>query len=202
MAEEAPSSEILFCTVHPTVATNLRCNKCGRPMCVKCAKRTPVGYRCRECVRGQQQIFYTAQPLDLVLQGASSLILGAIGAAIVSFIGGNLGFIGWFIAFGGASIAGALIADIAHRVASRRRGRYSWLIVAGGIVVGSLGVAVVPTLFYAVLYARVLAANPEAVGQGLGGLGFLGLMGFANIGWWIYVVVATSAAIGRLRLGK
>ncbi len=202
MAEEAPSSETLFCTVHPTIETSLRCNKCGRPMCVKCAKRTPVGYRCKECVRGQQQIFYTAQPFDLVLQGVSSLILGAVGAVLVGFIGGSLGFIGWFIAFVGASAAGALIADVAHRVASRRRGHYSWLVVAAGIVAGSVAVAIIPILLYAMMYAPIIAANPEATGQGLGGLGFMGLMGFANIGWWIYVVVATGAAISRLRLGK
>ncbi len=67
MAEaETPAvdSGVLYCTVHPNVETALRCNRCGRPMCNRCAVRTPVGYRCRECVRGQQQVFYTAQTLD------------------------------------------------------------------------------------------------------------------------------------------
>jgi hypothetical protein len=201
MAEEAPSSEKLFCTVHPTVETSLRCNKCGRPMCVKCAKRTPVGYRCKECVRGQQQVFYNAQPIDLVLQGASSLVLGAIGAVLVGFIGGSLGFIGWFIAFVGASAAGALIADVAHRVAGRRRGRYSWLVVAAGIVAGSLAAALIPALATAFILIQATRSAPEVGTQSPGGLLFA-LAGLGSIGWWIYVVVATGAAISRLRFGK
>src|SRR5688572_1451926 len=39
-----------FCAIHTSVETTLRCNKCGRYMCVKCAVRTPVGYRCKQCV--------------------------------------------------------------------------------------------------------------------------------------------------------
>ena len=36
-ADEHDEEEILYCTVHPTVQTTLRCNRCGRPMCTKCA---------------------------------------------------------------------------------------------------------------------------------------------------------------------
>jgi hypothetical protein len=199
---EAPSAntERLFCTVHPTVETTLRCNKCGRPMCVKCARRTPVGYRCRECVRGQQQVFYTAHSLDLVLQGIVSLILGSIGAVLVGLIGGSLGIIGWLIAFGGGSAAGALIADVAHRVAGRRRGRYSWLVVAGGIVIGSVAVALIPMLAGLLFYMQALRAAPEAAQSPWQYL--LAFGGLGSIGWWIYMIMATAAAIGRLRLGK
>ena len=35
-----------YCANHPTVETTLRCNKCGKPICAKCAIRTPTGYRC------------------------------------------------------------------------------------------------------------------------------------------------------------
>ncbi|MBN1428889.1 MAG: hypothetical protein JXB07_10935 [Anaerolineae bacterium] len=201
MAEE-PSGDTLFCTVHPTVETTLRCNKCNRPMCIKCARRTPVGYRCKECVRGQQQIFYNAQPLDLVLQGISSLVLGTIGAILVNMIG-SLGFFGWIIAFMGSSAAGALIANIAHRVAGKRRARYSWLVVAAGIVLGAVVVAIVPILLYSIVYIQAIAGtDPELMADSLGGLGLMGLMGFANIGWWIYVIVATGAAISSLRMGR
>lgn len=135
--------EVLYCTVHPTVATSLRCNKCGRPMCTKCAVRTPVGYRCRECVRGQQQIFYNAKATDPVVQGVVSVILGAIGAGLMGFLG--FGFFGFLIAFWAGSAAGALIADVAHRLVGKRRGRYSWLVVAGGLVLG--GLLVLPFTF-------------------------------------------------------
>ena len=35
-----------YCANHPGVETSLRCNKCGKPICAKCAVRTPTGYRC------------------------------------------------------------------------------------------------------------------------------------------------------------
>jgi hypothetical protein len=105
-------------------------------MCTKCAVRTPVGYRCRECVRGQQQVFYNAKSIDPLIQGGISVILGAIGSGLMGFL--RFGFFGLLIAFWAGSAAGALIADIAHRLVGKRRGRYSWLIVAGGIVLGGL----------------------------------------------------------------
>ena len=92
-------------------------------MCTKCAVRTPVGYRCRECVRGQQQIFYNAKTVDPIIQGVVSVILGGIGSGLMGFL--NFGFIGWLIAFWAGSAVGALIADIAHRLVGKRRRRHA-----------------------------------------------------------------------------
>ena len=39
------------CATHPSVETNLRCGKCGKPICPDCLVQTPVGARCRECAR-------------------------------------------------------------------------------------------------------------------------------------------------------
>ncbi len=72
-----PSTPV-YCANHPGVETSLRCNHCGKPICAKCAVRTPTGYRCRECVRSQQKLFETAVPLDFVL--------GFFTAAILSFL--------------------------------------------------------------------------------------------------------------------
>ena len=37
------------CATHPDVETNLRCGKCGKPICLKCQVQTPVGARCPDC---------------------------------------------------------------------------------------------------------------------------------------------------------
>ena len=37
------------CATHPEVETNLRCAKCGKPICPKCMVQTPVGARCPDC---------------------------------------------------------------------------------------------------------------------------------------------------------
>ena len=51
----------------------LRCNRCERPICTECAVLTPTGYRCKECVRGQQKVFDTAKwfdyPLAIIVGG-------------------------------------------------------------------------------------------------------------------------------------
>ena len=36
-------SDPLCCVNHPNKETYLRCNKCGQPICTKCAVGTPVG---------------------------------------------------------------------------------------------------------------------------------------------------------------
>ena len=62
--EPIDTEELHYCTVHPDRETSLRCNKCGRYMCVQCAVQTPVGYRCRECVRQQDDKFYNVGDMD------------------------------------------------------------------------------------------------------------------------------------------
>ena len=182
------TEDVLYCEVHPTRQTTLRCNKCGRPMCTACAVRTPVGYRCRECVREQQDTYFTAVPTDYLLAGIIALVLGAIGAVFASAIGF------FYFAFLIGPAAGALIADLTHRAVGRRRGRYTWLVVGGGIVLGALLVKLMP--LFSVLYLAFVVAP----GVPLSLETFL--YPFADINWWIYVVLAPGAAIGRLRIGS
>ncbi len=197
---EAPattSSDVLYCTVHPTVETTLRCNRCGRPMCAKCARLTPVGYRCKECVSNQQATFFNAQPADPLIQFGVSLALSLVGAGIIGLILGGLGFFALLVGIPASAFAGGLIADTAHRAAGRRRGKYSWLFVAAGIVLGAVVVAGAPALL---LLGGLAGLGAVGRGGGLSSILFLG--GFTSIAWWIYTVVATATAIGRLRFGK
>jgi hypothetical protein len=90
-----------------------------------------VGYRCPDCIRSQQAVFYSAGRLDYVLVVVIGLIASIIGAAIVA----SLGI--WFAIFLGP-VAGGVIAQVARLAARRRRGRYMAAIVSGCIVVGAL----------------------------------------------------------------
>src|SRR5258705_13762655 len=92
-----PVSEVTYCTVHTNVQTSLRCNKCNRLMCTKCAVLTPVGYRCKECVSNQQTIFYNAQGIDPLIQFGVSFGLGLIGAALAGALLSLLGFFFMFL---------------------------------------------------------------------------------------------------------
>jgi hypothetical protein len=131
----APTGQVgdepVFCHFHPHVETRLRCNKCGKPICVKCARRTPVGYRCPECIRSQQAVFYTAGWLDYVLVVIVGIVASAIGAAIV-------GSLGMWLAFFLGPTAGGVIAEAARWAARRRHGRYMAHIVSVCIVIGAL----------------------------------------------------------------
>lgn len=48
----SPSEEAIveFCYRHPDRETLLRCNRCNKAICVKCARHTTVGYRCPDCL--------------------------------------------------------------------------------------------------------------------------------------------------------
>ncbi len=121
----------LFCTVHPERETALRCNKCGRPMCVQCAVKTPVGYRCRECVRAQQDVYFNAGNLDYVIGGAVAAVCSLGGNAIASVLSP-------FLMFFLAVAVGGFIPQVINPLVKRRRGRYMHLAVAIGAALGAL----------------------------------------------------------------
>lgn len=156
----------------------LRCNRCGNPICVKCAVRTPVGYRCKNCVRNQQQTFYTAGVADYVIAALITLPL----AALAQFVGSLLS---WFVVFV-APLAGGLIAEAVRRATGRRRGQYTWLVVAVCCVIGalpSLMVSALPALYF--LLGRATAFS------------VLGAV-FSVLN----LVLLVGTAISRLRFGK
>ncbi|WP_376789851.1 hypothetical protein [Thermoflexus sp.] len=120
--------ETLFCAFHPGIPTALRCNRCGRPICIRCAVPTPVGYRCRACVAGQQAAFFNARPLDYGLAALAATAIGLLAAPLVAAVGFWVIFIG--------PLVGSLVAEMVHRLIGRRRGRWIWLVVSGGLVAG------------------------------------------------------------------
>ncbi len=133
---------ILYCANHPNTETLLRCNKCGKPICMKCAVLTDVGYRCKECIRAQQNVYFNATTWDNPIAFGVGFLVAAVGAPIVGLFIGRLGFFGLLIAFFLGSGAGTALAQIIRQAVGRRRGRYlPWFAMAGivlGVLVGSL----------------------------------------------------------------
>ncbi len=176
--------ETLYCANHPKVETRLRCNKCGKPICIRCAVRTPVGYRCRECVNAQQRAFYA----DF---RSSYYLIAAIVALPLSLAAGWLiPQLGWYTIFLGPVVGGG-IAEAARWAIGRRRGEYTWLVVCGSIFVGTL-----PTLLLSLLLFLGLVAGVPGLLASLVG----GLVRFLWIG--VYLLTAMGAAYARLRTGK
>jgi len=125
-----PQSDTLKCANHLGRETLLRCNRCEKPICVECAVLTPIGYRCKECVRSQQKIFETALTQDY--------IFGIIIAGFLSFIGSLLvGLVGFFVIFL-APAAGWVIAEAVRKVTKRRRGKLLFRLVGLSTALGAL----------------------------------------------------------------
>jgi hypothetical protein len=128
-----------YCANHPGVETSLRCNKCGKPICAKCAVRTPTGYRCKECVRGQLKIFNTAVWYDYLLGSLTAAILGFLASLLASLVSG-LSFIGWILIVIGAPTAGMIIAEGVRLVTRKHRSRPLFITISAAVVVGALPV--------------------------------------------------------------
>jgi hypothetical protein len=153
----AAAGEPLHCIDHPQRETVLRCNRCSAPVCPECVVRTPVGFRCKECVKAQQSGFYTARGYDWIIAIVLSFVL-SIPAALLS------GLLGWWFALIVSPFAGSLIGGAVHGATGRRRGRNTWWIVAVGIVAGAFAavLAGVANLLAALIYAVV--ATGAAIG--------------------------------------
>lgn len=132
--------EVLYCANHPSVETRLRCNRCGKPICTRCAVRTPVGYRCKECMGRQQATFYTGGVGDYVIGAVIALVMGALASLLM----GQLAF--WLFALILGPAIGIGIAELVRLAVQRRRSRYLWLASSAGLIAGAM-----PALFFGLL---------------------------------------------------
>jgi hypothetical protein len=113
----------------------LRCNKCGKPITPEEAVQTPTGYRCRDCVRQQQKVFDTSQPLDVVWGFLIAVLLSFIGSFIASLIG--------FFTVLLAPAAGVAVAEAVRVVTKKRRSKRLFRIVAAAVIIGGLPLIII-----------------------------------------------------------
>ncbi len=137
-ADAPAAEEVLYCANHPDVETLLRCNRCGKPICLKCAKLTDVGYRCNECIRSVQDTYFNAKPSDNIVAFVVAFLVTAVTVPIASILFRIFPF--WFISIiiavmvGGA--AGGILTQIIRRAVDRRRSRQMAYVALGGIAAG------------------------------------------------------------------
>ena len=130
----------VYCANHPGVETSLRCNNCGKPICAKCAIHTPTGYRCKECVRGQQKIFNTARWVDYLLGFITAAVLSFLASLLMGLISGIAGLLGWLIIIIASPTAGVIIAEGVRFVTRKHRSRSLFITIAAAVVAGALPV--------------------------------------------------------------
>jgi len=172
MSEDSTSS--LYCYNHPQRETLLRCNRCERPICQSCAVLTPTGYRCKECVRGQQKIFDTARWWDYPL--------AFVTAGVISYFGSRVANLFGFFAILIAPVAGMIIAEAVRFVVRKRRSKPLPVVALIATLVGALLIPLTTLVF------SLLAFGSQAAG------------GAVSLLWpGIYALLTCSAVYYRLK---
>ncbi len=120
------------CTYHPDVETNLRCGKCGKPICPKDMVQTPVGAKCPDCAKLYKLPTYQVSTKHYLRAAGTGL-----GIAIICGI--IWGLIGWVVPFFYLNLliaagVGYAIGEVISRSVNRKRGT-GLAVIAGGCVV-------------------------------------------------------------------
>jgi hypothetical protein len=177
----------MFCYRHPDRETWVRCGRCDRPICTRCAMQGPVGFRCRDCGKPVRDPMTTFTPVQLL--GGLAASFG--GGLLAAYISSMFGFFALFVAF----FAGGLIVEGITRITGYKMGTLMDALVYGGIVAGA---AVAFGVMNADLIDLVLRFGPEAGGGARGsGIGSV----LAQQAFWaaIGAVVTCVGARSRMR---
>ena len=145
MTENIPP---LYCANHPGVETSLRCNRCDKPICVKCAVRTPTGYSCKECIRGRQKVFITAEWVDYVVGFLVGGLLSTVASLLVVLLSGIAGFFAWFLIAAAAPSAGMIISEALRFVTRKHRAKSLFITMVVAVILGALPVALFQLFTY------------------------------------------------------
>ncbi len=159
----AAQTGLAFCYRHPQVETGLRCNRCNRPICPKCARRTPVGFRCPECIREQENKYYSGGNLDYLIAGAIAFPLSLVAAGLFTLILGNFGIWAIFLGVIVAPAVAGFIAEAVRRGVGKRRSRYLAHTAAGSLIL-----ATVPFLLFLLLMGNFWGLIAPAIFLALG----------------------------------
>ncbi len=167
----------LTCTFHPKRETQLRCNRCEKPICIKCATHTPTGYRCQECIRSQQKIFVTTKWFDYIIAAIITAIVSFLGSLLTLF----LGFYTIFIAFG----AGYSAVWLVRKIIKNRRSPALKIVFSVTAFLGSLP----PLIYWIVTTLQEMKTYGYAISGGI----------FTLIWYLAYTVILTSNVFFQVR---
>jgi hypothetical protein len=170
-------TESLTCAFHPKRETQLRCNRCNKPICIKCATHTPTGYRCPECIRSQQKVFITTKWFDQVI---AILITGVI-SFLGSLLSTMLGFYSLLIAMGAGLLAVWAVKKAIH---NRRSPLLKYVMSI---------TAFLASLPHAIIWVLTTIPLIRAYGVAAGG-------GIYSLIWFLaYSIIITSSVYYQLR---
>lgn len=123
--------ETVKCAAHPDVDTNLRCGKCGKPICPRCLVQTPVGSRCRDCAKLYKLPTYRISAVFYLRAAGAALGMAIVAGLAWGFLSNYLPYIYLHLLL--AAGLGYAIGEVTGLAVNRKRG--IWLAIIGGIAV-------------------------------------------------------------------
>lgn len=108
------------CATHPAIETNLRCGKCGKPICPKCMVQTPVGARCQECAKLYKLPTYRVSARYYLRASGAALGMAIVCGVAWGVIGLLVPFL--FLNFLLAAGVGYAIGEVVSLSVNRKRG--------------------------------------------------------------------------------
>ena len=137
------------CATHPEVETNLRCGRCGKPICPKCLVQTPVGARCQDCARLYKLPTYRVTTTYYLRAMGTGLGMAIACGIVWGLIGGKADYLSNVVPFFYLNLllapgAGYAIGEVISLSVNRKRGRGLAIVAGIAVVISYLFSILVP----------------------------------------------------------
>jgi hypothetical protein len=116
------------CSYHPDVQTGLRCTRCGKPICPRCAVRSPVGLRCPDCAGVRGLPTYRTPATSLARAAGGGLVVAVLVAVLWRFGPAWSFYLSLLLGFG--------VVETIARLSGNKRGRDLQLLAMGLVTLG------------------------------------------------------------------
>lgn len=126
------------CADHPKIDTNLKCGKCGKPICPKCMVDTPVGTRCRECAALSKVPTFEVSAKHKAQAVAAGAGAGVVLGILWGFVAQTFSLL--YVNLLIAALVGYAASEVISHVTNRKRGN-ALSVIAGLSVVIAYGVS-------------------------------------------------------------
>jgi hypothetical protein len=161
----AVNAGVGVCYRHPETETGLRCNRCNKFICPKCAVRSPVGFRCPDCIREMEDKYYTGGNTDYIIAAVIAFPLSLLVAALSFYLLRSVGFFQLLIAFFLFPAVAGFIAEAVRWGVGKRRSRYLRHVVVGCLVAATLPFIIVGLLTFGI-FGAIMPAMFIFLGSG------------------------------------
>jgi len=124
------------CAAHPGVETNLRCGKCGKPICPRCMVQTLVGARCPECARLYKLPTYRVSTVYYLRAVGTALGMALVSGVLWGLANTVIPFFFLNLLIGAG--VGYAIGEVVGRAVNRKRGKGLAAVAGAGVIISYL----------------------------------------------------------------